>query len=117
MKSFDIGVLPVKQKKKIVGMITDRDIVTRVIAKKMDPQSTKVNEAMSREVAFCSEEDEVEMAAKMMEEKQIHRLLVLGSDHNMAGMLSVADLACKARDEHLTYEVMERICEPVHAGM
>jgi CBS domain-containing protein len=116
MKSSDVGVLPVGQENKVVGMITDRDIVVRIIAKKLDPQNTKVEQAMTREVMCCSEEDDVETAAKMMEDGQIHRLLVLGSDDSLVGILSIADLACRAKDEHLTYEVLERICEPVHAG-
>ena len=117
MKSFDVGVLPVEQENKVLGMITDRDIVVRAIAKKLDPQNTKVERAMTREVMSCSGEDDVETAAKMMEDRQIHRLLVLGSDDSLVGILSIADLACRDRDEHLTYKVLERICEPAHASM
>lgn len=72
---------------------------------------------MTREVMCCYEEDDVETAVKMIENKQIHRLLVMGSDDSLTGILSIADLACKAKDEHLTYEVLERICEPVHVSM
>jgi CBS domain-containing protein len=114
MSSYDVGVLPVKQKNKVVGMITDRDIVIRVIAERLDPKTTMVKQAMTREVMCCSEEDDVETAARMMEDRQIHRLLVLGSDDTLVGILSVADLACRAKDEHLTYEVLEKVCEPVH---
>jgi CBS domain-containing protein len=117
MKSSNVGVLPVEQGNKVVGMITDRDIVVRIIAEKLDPQNTKIEQAMTREVMCCYEEDDVETAVKMMENKQIHRLLVMGSDDSLAGILSIADLACKAKDEHLTYEVLERICEPVRVSM
>lgn len=112
MKSSDIGILPVQQENNVIGMITDRDIVIRVIAERLDPQTTKIEQAMTHEATFCSEDDEAETAAKMMEDKQIHRLLVLDKNNNLAGILSVGDLACKSTDEHLTYETLERICEP-----
>ncbi len=54
----------------------------------------------------------MEEAARMMEEKQIHRLLVLGSDDTLTGILSVSDIAKKMHDEHLLCEVLEKVCEP-----
>lgn len=115
MKSLDIGVLPVEKDNKIVGMITDRDVVIRVIAKKMDPSATMVRQAMTPQVICCSEDDDVEDAAKMMEDKQIHRLLVMGSDNMPVGILSLGDLAYRTKGERFACEVLERICEPVHA--
>lgn len=112
MKSLDVGVLPVQERDQVVGVITDRDIVVRVIAKDRDPRTTQVSKVMTREVICCSEQESVEEAAKIMEDKRIHRLIVLGSDNKPIGIFTLSDLAVKARNEHLTWEIFERIAEP-----
>lgn len=114
MKSFDIGVLPVMKEDEVVGIITDRDIVIRVIAENLDPQRTQVKNAMSTEIFSCSEDMELEEAAQLMEEKQVHRLLVLGEDGAVTGILSIGDIARKteAPQDHLVHEVIEKICIP-----
>jgi len=114
MKSFDVGVLPVMKKDEIVGIVTDRDIVLRIIAEKLNPQTSLVSKAMTTDITYCSEDTDVREALRMMEEKKIHRLIVLGSDNSLTGILSVADIATKMHDEHLLCEVLERICEPAH---
>jgi len=116
MKSCDVGVLPVEKGNKVVGMITDRDIVVRVIAKKLDPQKHKGRTSNDRGAICCFEDDDIEAAAKMMEDKQIHRVLVLGSDDTPVGILSLGDLANRIRGERLACEVLERICEPAPKG-
>jgi CBS domain-containing protein len=114
MKSSDVGALPVEKDGDIVGMITDRDIVVRAIADKLDPQNTPVSKAMTFDPICCSEDTEMEEAARMMEVKKIHRLLVLDDDDAVSGILSIGDIAMKMGDEHLLYEVLEKICEPSH---
>lgn len=116
MKASDVGILPVVRGDQIVGTITDRDIVLRAIAQKLDPQATRAEQIMSRDAVCCFEDDDLQAAARTMEDRQVHRLLVLGRDNTLTGILSIADIACKTRDEHLTYEVVERVCEPAHAG-
>lgn len=112
MRTFNVGILPVTREDEIVGMITDRDITVRIVAEKLDPQKTPVGKAMTSDVTCCSEDMDMEEAAKMMEEKKIHRLLVLGSNNKIAGVLSTGDIARKAKDEHILHEVLERVCEP-----
>ncbi len=116
MREYEVGVLPVTQDKRTVGVITDRDIVIRVIAAGMDPRITPVKEAMTPELACCEEYDSIEDAARIMEDRQVRRLLVMDSADRVVGILSVSDLAMKASNEHLAYEVIERICEPVHSA-
>ena len=116
MKSFDRGILPVEKGDEIVGVITDRDIVIRVLAEKLDPKTTLVNKVMSTDVITCQEDDDIKDAAQLMEDKQVRRLLVLGSDGYLAGILSISDFATKGRDEHLSYEVLEKVCEPTHSN-
>ena len=112
MKSLEVGALPVSEAEELIGIITDRDITVRATAEDKDPSSTHVNEIMTPEVLYCLEDDDIHEAAKMMEDKSIHRLLVLNSDYEPAGFISLADFAVKSHDEHLTWEVLEKISEP-----
>jgi CBS domain-containing protein len=83
MKAAAIGVLPVNDLGESIwvaetmGLITDRDIVLRVIAEDKDPASTKVSEIITPAVFCCNENDSIEKAAEIMAEKKVHRLVVL----------------------------------------
>jgi CBS domain-containing protein len=112
MRDLDVGVLPVARGNEIVGVITDRDLVTRALAENEDPRKTKVRQIMTSEVYWCGEDDTLEEAARLFEDKKVHRLLVMNSEHQPSGIITLADLACKGQNEHLAYEVLERICEP-----
>lgn len=116
MKSCDVGILPVEKDDEIVGVITDRDIVIRVLAEKLDPGTTLVNKVMTSEVITCREDADIGEAATLMEDKRIRRLVVLDRSDTMCGILSVADFAVRGRDEHLSYEVLEKVCEPAQSS-
>jgi CBS domain-containing protein len=113
MSEFDIGILPIEKGNKITGMITDRDIVIRVIAKHMVPDTTPVNKVMTPDVISCFEDEELDDAARKMEKKQVRRLLVLDRNNMPCGILSLSDIAVKACNEHMSYEILEKVCEPV----
>lgn len=112
MRSLEVGALPIWENDKLVGMITDRDITIRGVADEKNPSSTSVKEIMTADVCCCFEEDDLCDAAGMMEEMSIHRLLVVNSDDEPVGFVSLSDIAVKSHDEHLTYEVLERISSP-----
>lgn len=112
MRKYDVGALPILEDNKIVGILTDRDIVVRAVAAGMDPKMTLVKDAYSPKVFCCSEEDDIETAAKLMEESKIRRLVVLGKDDIVVGLVSMGDLALKTSNDHLAFEVLERVCEP-----
>jgi CBS domain-containing protein len=112
MRENDIGMLPVCDGQRVVGSITDRDIVIRAVADKRDPSSTKVREVMTAKICYCFEDSSLEEAAEIMEEQQIRRLPVLNAQKRLIGIISVGDLAVRLRDEKLLEEVMERVCEP-----
>jgi len=116
MQSADVGALPVQKDNKTVGLITDRDIVVRAISAELDPKTTLVKEIMSPDVLCCSEEDDIETAERTMEDNKVHRLVVLGRDNTVVGVLSLGDLALKTSNEHLAYRALERICEPVRTA-
>jgi CBS domain-containing protein len=112
MKRLDIGAIPVRENDRIVGMITDRDIAVRAVAEGRDPNKMAVSEAMSRNIAFCYEDESVESAAKLMKEKQIRRLPVFDRSERAIGMVSLGDLAVRNHDDRLSGEVLERISKP-----
>lgn len=112
MRSLEVGALPVWANDELIGMITDRDITVRAIAEEKDPSSTSVKEIMTSDICCCFEDDDIHEAAGMMEEKSIHRLLVLNSDNEPVGFVSLADFAVKSRDERLAWEILEKISEP-----
>lgn len=112
MKTLEVGALPVWKEDELVGMITDRDIAVRGVAEMRSPSETSVEQIMTPEVFYCLEDDDIKEAAVIMEDKSIHRLLVLNSEYEPTGFVSLSDFAVKSHDEHLTWEVLEKISEP-----
>jgi len=112
MKSLDVGALPVQEGTRLIGIITDRDIVIRALAQGRDPGSTQVKDIISSEVVYCYEDDSVEDAAALMEDHQIRRLIVCDHDRTPVGIVSLGDLAVKTRKDELSGETLERISEP-----
>jgi CBS domain-containing protein len=112
MKEHDIGMLPVCDGERLIGSLTDRDLAIRAVADGSDPLKTKVREVMTSKICYCLEEDDVEDAAQMMEDRQIRRLPVMNRDKRLTGILSVGDLAVRTHDERLVEDVMESVCQP-----
>lgn len=92
MKQIDAGVLPVGENDRLVGMITDRDIAVRAVAENRGPDCT-VREAMSQEVLYCFEDQDVEEVARQMGELKVRRMPVINRDKRLVGMLSLGDLS------------------------
>lgn len=112
MRSLDVGSLPVVRKDTLLGMITDRDITVRAVAQGRDPNTTRVTDIMTPEIFYCYIDDDIHEAAQMMEEKAIHRLLVLNHNNQPVGFVALTDFAVKSHDERLAWEILERISEP-----
>jgi CBS domain-containing protein len=114
MKSMDIGMLPVCDGDRLVGVITDRDIAVRGVAQGYDPKTARVQEVMTPEVIYCFDDEDVKDVAKKMEEKQVRRLPVLNREKRLVGIVSLGDLAVRTGKEKLAGEVLERVSEPGH---
>ncbi|MCI0462241.1 MAG: CBS domain-containing protein [Gemmataceae bacterium] len=112
MKALDIGPLPVCDDDRLVGMLTDRDLVLRAVAEGRDPRTTRVRDTMTPDIVYCFEDQDVREAARLMKEKQIRRLVVLNRDKRLVGILSLGDLAVDTGDEQLAGETLEQISEP-----
>jgi CBS domain-containing protein len=111
MKNLDVGSLPVSNGDSIVGWITDRDITIRATAEHRNPDAAVVKEAMSPSVVFCTENDDVDDCARIMEEKQIRRLPVLDAERRLVGIVALGDLALNT-DKKLAGEILEKVSEP-----
>jgi CBS domain-containing protein len=112
MASQDIGSLPVcAERRRVVGIITDRDITVRAVARGMDPNSTRVEEVMTRDVLSCSSDADVEHACELMEQRQVRRLLVTGQDDTPVGIVSLGDIALCLRESQ-SGEVLRKVSEP-----
>jgi CBS domain-containing protein len=92
MKKIDAGALPVAEQNKLVGMLTDRDIAVRGIAEGKGPDS-KVRDAMTHEIKYCFEDEDVSHVAENMGEQQIRRLPVMSRDKRLVGIVSLSDIS------------------------
>jgi CBS domain-containing protein len=110
MAECDSGILPVYQDDRLVGMVTDRDIVIRAVANDLSPD-TPVREVMSQEVLYCYEDDDIEQVAKNMAKNQVRRLPVLNRSKRLVGIVSIGDLSKSARP-HDTGEAIKEISKP-----
>lgn len=112
MRSLDVGALPVCKDGRPLGMLTDRDITLRAVAAGRDPSQMLVSEAMTPSIIFCYEDDDVREAAKIMQQKQVRRVVVFDHDDCPCGIISLGDIATRAQDGQLSSEVLERVSEP-----
>jgi CBS domain-containing protein len=115
MRDQDVGSVPVcedERQKKLIGTVTDRDITLRVVAQGLDPNSTRIEQIMSRDVVTCRPEDDVEKAIQGMEDRQLRRIPVIDSTGRIVGIISQADIALRLRQPEKTAEVVEDISQP-----
>lgn len=113
MDDINVGSLPVCDGERLVGMITDRDIVIRSISVGQDPNSTRVRDAMSsQDLIWCYDDSDVSEAAQKMEERQIRRLPVINRDKKLVGIVALGDLATEGAGKDLKAEVIEGVSEP-----
>lgn len=110
MIKLDCGFIPVSENDRLVGTVTDRDIVLRATSKGKDA-STALKDVMSEKVLYCFEDDDVEDAAENMSKNQIRRLIVLNKDKRFTGVLSLGDVARKNHDKEISGETIEAISQ------
>ena len=115
MRSMDVGSLPVCDGRHLLGMVTDRDITIRITAEGRDAANTPVQEAMTPDVAFVFEDQDVQEAARIMREQQIRRLPVLSRDKQLVGILALGDIA-QAGDDRMSGDALQQISEPSDGG-
>ena len=109
MAREDTGVVPVVDGKKVIGMITDRDIVVRLVAEGKDPANAHVNEAMTKTVRAVKEDDTVNDALNVMSSSQVRRVPVVNDRNEIVGIVSMKDVAETGNQEGKVGRAMEDI--------
>ena len=111
MGDKDVGFLPVLNARKIVGVVTDRDIAVRGVGAgvRSDEPVAKV---MTKNAVTCSQDCDVDDALEMMSREQVRRLPVCGSENDLIGVVALADAAERGFDRREVAETLKEICEP-----
>jgi CBS domain-containing protein len=117
MKRDDVGAIPVIEgdARRLVGVVTDRDIVVKAVADGLDPTSTPVSTVMATDLVCCGLDDDVERALDLMTVHQIRRIPVVNGSGEVAGIISQADVATRLHDPEETATVVEAISQPEEA--
>lgn len=108
MRDLDIGAVPVGENDRLIGMVTDRDIACRGLADGRDPGALTARDVMSEGIFYCRDDEDLEDALRIMEQKQVRRLPVINDQKRMVGMLSLGDIGDAASHE-LAGEVMAAV--------
>ena len=115
MKSKDIGPIPIidsQQTKKLVGIVTDRDLALKIVADGRNPKSTKAEEVMTREVVTCRAEDDLQNALDAMSGHKLRRIPVIDHNSRIVGIIAQADVATRVDQPEKTAAMVREISEP-----
>ena len=114
MKSEHVGSIPVienEQTRKLVGIVTDRDLALKIVAEGLDAKSTKVETVMTRKVVTCHAEDDLQKALDAMSEHQLRRIPVVDDDNKILGIIAQADVAIHFDHPKKTAEMVKEISQ------
>lgn len=112
MDELDVGVIPVCEGDKLLGVVTDRDIVIRVVSRGLDGNTTTLADVMSANVRTALETDDVEKVLAEMSASQIRRLPVVDANQRLVGIVSIGDIAATGRDEEDVGQSLGEISAP-----
>jgi CBS domain-containing protein len=114
MKSKDIGSIPVienEQTKKLVGIVTDRDLALKIVAEGRDPKTTKVEAVMAHNVVTCRVDDDVQKALDSMADYQLRRIPIVNNNNKIVGIIAQADVATRVDEPEKTAEMVMEISQ------
>jgi CBS domain-containing protein len=114
MKSGNIGSVPVienRQTRKLVGIVTDRDLALKIVAEERDAKSTNVRAVMTGKVVTCRADDDLQVALDAMAEHQLRRIPVVDGEHRILGIIAQADVATRANQPEKTAEMVKEISQ------
>ena len=108
MRDADIGSVPVGENDRLVGIVTDRDIICRGIANSADCNGLTARDVMSKPIIYCRADDELEYALRIMEKNRIRRLPVIDENKRLAGILALGDIS-EIGGQEMAGEVMRSV--------
>jgi CBS domain-containing protein len=114
MQSENIGSIPVienEQTQKLVGIVTDRDLALKIVAKGQDAKSTKVEAVMTRHIVTCRTGDDLQMALDAMAEHQLRRIPIVDDDDKIVGIIAQADVATRVNLPEKTAAMVKEISQ------
>ena len=115
MKKENVGSIPViesEETKKLLGIVTDRDLALQVVAKALDAKSTKAADVMTHKIITCRSDDDIQKAVDAMANHQLRRILVVDNDHKIVGIISQADVATRSNRPDEVAEMVKEISQP-----
>lgn len=114
MKSENVGAIPVvenEQTKKLVGIVTDRDLTLKIVAEGLDAKVTRVKAVMTHKVVTCRAEDDLQKALDTMAEHQLRRIPIVDDDNRIVGIIAQADVATRVDQPEKTAEMVKEISQ------
>lgn len=114
MKRHNVGAIPIVENNRLVGIVTDRDIVMHCVASGIDPKQCTAQQYMTGNPLTIGPEASVEEAADLMAKEQIHRLPVV-KDGRLVGMIALGDVAVEVGDDRIVADTLRRISTPVRS--
>jgi CBS domain-containing protein len=115
MKTENVGSIPVcesRHSRKLVGIVTDRDLALHVVAEARDAAGTLVQDVMTREPFTCNPEDDLQKALDAMQSHQVRRIPVIDKSGQLIGIIAQADIATRGSEPEKTAETVEEISKP-----
>lgn len=112
MALLNVGFIPATDRQRMAGVITDRDITVRATAKDYTARTTRVRDVMSADVVCCYEDDDVDTAVRLMEERRVRRLPVLDHGERLVGVVTLGDLAVREEPVDKAHELLREVSEP-----
>ena len=115
MKSEDVGAVPVvdsKTSRKLVGIVTDRDVVVKIVADGKTVEKSTARDAMTNNPVTCREDDDVSQAVARMAERKVRRIPIVDANGALKGIIAQADIATRVHRDTTTGELVEAISEP-----
>ncbi|ATB29823.1 CBS domain-containing protein [Melittangium boletus] len=110
MRDLSVGPLPVCNGARVVGMVTDRDIVVRAVAQGLDPSTARVADVMSPGIEYCFDDEETDAVLRRMEERQVRRFVVVDRNKKLVGIVALGDLS-SSEDRQRVGETLQGISE------
>jgi CBS domain-containing protein len=112
MKTHDVGSMPVvdsHQQRRLVGIVTDRDLALQVVAEDRNSRKTTVEDVMSRKIVMCKADDDWQLALDAMAKHQLRRIPLVDDEGRIVGIIAQADVATRIEEPATTAKVVEEI--------